>query len=73
MSEIKTHQIRTFQDLGNVINKDNFAILMEQFIGVMGQYTQIKGVAPETKFIGFNWIDDGKTDILKPIINKNNG
>jgi hypothetical protein len=41
---------------------------MEQFIGVMEQYTRIKKVAPETVFKGFNWIEDGKTDILNPII-----
>ena len=69
MSDIKTHQIRTFEEFGAVINEDNFAILMEQFIGVMEQYTRIKKVAPETIFKGFNWIEDGKTDILNPIIN----
>jgi hypothetical protein len=42
---------------------------MEQFLGVISQYVKIKEVAPGTKFTGFNWIDDGKTDILKPIIN----
>ena len=69
MSDIKTHQIRTFQELGEIINRENFPILMEQFLGVISQYVKIKEVAPGTKFTGFNWIDDGKTDILKPIIN----
>ena len=69
MSDIKTHQIRTFQDLGEIINKENFPIIMAQFLGVVDQYVKIKEVAPGTKFTGFNWIDDGKIDILNPIIN----
>jgi hypothetical protein len=44
-------------------------MLCGNFYGVMLQYIRMRKAAPALKFTGFNWIDDGKIEVLNPTIN----
>lgn len=64
----KTYNIRTFEDFASVVKKENVDMLCANFYGSMLQLIDIKSKAPGVKYLGFNWIDDGKIEVLKPKI-----
>lgn len=64
----KLYKIRTFEEFGNVLNEDNIDVLCGNFYGSMIQFLEFRKRRPLIKCIGFNWIDDGKMDILPPNI-----
>lgn len=60
----KIHEIRSLQDLVAVATEENIDRLFTDFYGTVLQYVLVKKKHPEIGYIGFNWIDDGKNDIL---------
>lgn len=60
----KEYKIRTFADLNAIVTKDNVDIIFGNFYGSMRQFLAVKDKHPDISFIGFNWIDDGKMDIV---------
>ena len=64
-----THEVRSFEDFANIINEENCDMLCGNFYGIILQYIRMRKAAPSLKFTGFNWIDDGKIEVLNPTIN----
>jgi hypothetical protein len=68
----KKHQIKTVEEIVNLINKDNFQEFMAQFELVMRKIVDIKTAAekqgnplPKALLKEFNWVDDEvETSIL---------
>jgi len=64
MSE-KKYQIKTVEEIVNLVNKDNFEKFMTEFSSVMQKIVDIKTAAekkgdplPKALLKEFNWIDD---------------
>lgn len=72
MTKIKTdnklYKIRTFEDFGNVVNEENVDMFCGNFYGSMIQFLKFRKMRSSVKYIGFNWIDDGKIEMLSPKI-----
>jgi hypothetical protein len=60
------YEIRSFQDLANVINEKNVDMLCGNLYGALRQFIEMRKKVPEIKFMGIDWIDDGKIEIRNP-------
>lgn len=64
----KKHKIRTFEELANVATEENVNMLCGNLYGCIIQFIEMRKKMPELKFVGIDWIDDGKIEIRNPKI-----
>jgi len=62
----KEYEIRSFEDFTNIINEKNCDMICGNFYAMIKQFVEMKKKVPEIQLMGFNWIDDGKIEILPP-------
>lgn len=63
---MKTHEIRSFKELGNVVTEENVDMLSGNLYGILLQFVKMKKKHPEIKLLGFDWTDNGKIQIKQP-------
>jgi hypothetical protein len=59
----KKYEIRSFQDLSTLVNEKNVDMLCGNLYGAIRQFIEMRKQSPELKFMGIDWIDDGKLKI----------
>jgi hypothetical protein len=65
LTEMKQHKIRTFKQLGKLINEENQEDLLKCFVLSLLAFKEAKQKEKKLSFVGMNWIDDGKNEITK--------
>lgn len=66
--KFKKYEIRSIDDLINLITEENCDMLFGNFYGTVKQFVEIRKKHPKIKYLGFDWIDDGKMVVGKPNI-----
>ena len=62
-NKAKSHEIRTFEDLDNIVTEENVDMIMGNFYGVIKSLLLARKTIPNIKLLGFTWIDDGKIEV----------
>lgn len=57
----KQYNIRSFEQLGDIINEKNIDIIFANLYGSAKCYLDFKKNNKQSQWLGINWIDDGKT------------
>jgi hypothetical protein len=60
---MKQHEIKTLDDILNVVNEENIDRFMEEFKQIILTAKEFKKALPTLEYKGFVWTDDNKNDI----------
>jgi DNA polymerase III sliding clamp (beta) subunit (PCNA family) len=60
---MKQHEIKTLDDIINVVNEENIDRFMEEFKDSILAAKKFKEALPTLEYKGFVWIDDNKNNI----------
>jgi len=65
----KEYSINNFQELMDIVNKNNIDMIFGNFYGVAKHFLELKKEHKDLIFTGFKWIDDGKIEVTGAQIN----
>lgn len=66
----KEYTITTFQEFMAVLNDENVDMLTGNFYGMCLQFIEMRKIAPQIRWTGFIWTDDGNMEIKSPKLNR---